>query len=128
MSVNDIGLEVIRETEDLVAHMGDIEVHKPLEVLVVNGGPVEIELESGIAHVTDIGPVAAVADGRRSAELEQHVGSLAVEVIDATGKAALPKVKLKSGVEVGIGLPGNVLGTLLAPLVSDLIVVVHHVI
>ena len=128
MAVNHVGLEVVREAEDLVADMGDIEVNKPLEVLVVDRSPVEVKLDSGVTHVTDIGPVAAVADGRRSAELEQHVGSLAVEVVDATGEAALPEIELESGVEVGVGLPGDVLCTLLAPLVSDLVVVVHHVI
>ena len=88
----------------------------------------EVEFETGVAHVTEVGPVAAVADGRRSADLEQHIGGLAVEVVEATGETIVEQLELKAGIEVGVGFPGDVLGTLLAPLECDLIVVVHDVV
>ena len=64
---------------------------------------------------------------RGDAEGEQHVGGLAVEVLEGSADAVEER-ELGTDVEVGVGLPGDVLSTLLAPLVCDLVVVVHHVI
>ena len=85
---------------------------------------VEIKLDTGVAHVAKVCPVVAVTDRRRCGDLEEHVGGLAVEVVDAAAQTVLEELELETGVEVGIGLPGDVLGTLLTPLISYLVVVV----
>ncbi len=41
----------------------------------------------------------------RSGQLEQHVGGLAVEDIDATRQTVVPEAELYADIEVGVGLP-----------------------
>ena len=94
--------------------MGGVEVDVPGEVLPLDGEPVQVQFDTAVADVAHVGPVAAGRIGRRNLDLEQHVGGHAVEVVDATGQAAVEQFEIKARVVVRIGFPGDVLGTALA--------------
>ena len=81
----------------------------PAEVFRLNGGSVKRDLETAVAHVTHVVVVARVARRRSHGEEEEHVGGLAVEVLDRTAQAAAEQLEVRTDVDVRVGLPRDLL-------------------
>ena len=88
--------------------MRQVDVDVPLHVFAADRGEVQVDLDTFVGHVADVGIVGRVTQRRCRGECHQHVGRLAVEVLDATRYAVLEYAEFDTGVEVGIGLPGDV--------------------
>ena len=88
--------------------MRQVDVDVPLHVFAADRGEVQVDLDTFVGHVADVGIVGRVTQRRCRGECHQHVGRLAVEVLDATRYAVLEHAEFDTGVEVGIGLPGDV--------------------
>ena len=95
----------VREHENLVGVVGEVDVGIPCEVLAAHDVAVECELDSGVTHVTDIVIIAGKTVGYRDGHIVEHVGCETVEVLCRTGETATEEFEIHSGVEVGVGLP-----------------------
>ena len=121
-------LDFSRKGKHFVPDMGDIEVQTPGHVICPDDVSAQNNLDTGVAHVTHIQIIAGISDRRRGIEREEHICRLAIEIIHTTGKTALEEAELNTCIEIGIGLPGDVPGTLLQPLICHRVIVVHNVI
>ena len=100
--------------------MGGVEVDAQLHILGVDDVAGERELDTPVVHVTDVVVVSGITDGRGGREPEEHIGGVAVEEFEAAVQDALEEGELETGVEVGVGLPGDVGITLLLESHGDL--------
>jgi len=119
-------LDCVRKPENLVVDIGDVEVNAPCQVLLFDEVCVKVEFGTGVAHISEVDEIAGIANGRRSAQWEQHVVCLPVEVVYAACEAAIQHFEFKAGVEVGVGFPSDARAAFLAPLICDFVVVVNY--
>ena len=100
--------ELGRQTVDDVLVVGHVEVQIPLHVLRADYRTVQGQLDTCVVYVADVVVVVRITHRQRHGQTEEHVRSLAVEVLDRTAQAALPEAEVNTGVDVGVGLPRNV--------------------
>ena len=62
---------------------------RPFQVLVADDVTIEFNLDTRVAHITNISIVTWVTKRRCQWEVEQHIRCLAVEILDTTTQAAL---------------------------------------
>jgi len=87
--------------------VGHVQREVPPEILRLDRGSVQVDFETAVPHVADIGVVARIAHRRSHREPEQHVRSLAVKILDGTAQAAAEEFEVHTGVDIGVGFPGN---------------------
>ena len=92
--------------------MRHVQVHAPNEILLADDVTTELNLNTTVSHITNVGPDRRVTGLGRYAQAEEHVRSLAVEDVDTTIEAITPETKLNTYVQVRVGLPRNILVTL----------------
>ena len=78
-------------------------------MLAVDGHKIEFDLNAAVAHVVDVGIIGRIAQRGRRGERQQHVGRAAKEILDAAGDRTPVKAEFQTGIEVGVGLPGDIL-------------------
>ena len=83
----------------------------PAQVLRANDVAAEYQLDTTVANITQIAVVAARTHSLGDRHPEEQVGGLLVIEIEATRQSVLPQTELNTNVEVGCGLPGDVLIT-----------------
>ena len=96
---------------DLVLQRGGVGEDVPLHLLGADEVDVEFELDTAVVHVTDVIPVAGVTGRGSHGEAVKHVGGVALEELD-TSADVLQEAEFDTGVEVGVGFPSDVAGTL----------------
>ena len=109
VTVQDRTFVVLVQHRDLVLVVCHVKVDVPAEISLADDVQTQIQLDTVVEHVSDIVVGAAVAAGKRNIDEAQHVGGLSAEELGATGEAAFEYVELHTGVEVAVGLPGDVL-------------------
>ena len=97
-----------RQHGDLVAQVRHVEIDVPLDMLPPDRRKVQLDFDAAVAHVAHVGVVGRIAQRRSYRERQQHVGRLAEEIFDASGNRTAQEAELHTGVEVGVGLPGEV--------------------
>ena len=95
--------------------MGEVEVHVPGEVGCPDGGGVQGDFNTRVAHRTHIDGIVARDDaGReRCGLVVKQVAGVAGEELDGTREAVLPQAEVYADVEVAVLLPGQFLVALL---------------
>ena len=91
--------------------MRSVEAHIPTEVLLTDNVGREAQLDTAVADVTDVAVVTAHTEALRHAQPEQQVAGLLVVEVQATAQTTLQEAELKTDVQVGRGLPGDILVT-----------------
>ena len=94
--------------------MGDVEVHRPCNVLRADDVAVEVYFDTAVHHVANIVVVAIISQRGRNRKPQQHVGGFALIELHATRKSALKQFKFKASVYVGVGFPRDVSLTFVA--------------
>ena len=94
--------------------MGDVEVHRPCNVLRADDVAVEVYFDTAVHHVANVVVITIISQRRRHREPQQHVGGFALIEFYTTRKSALKELKFKAGVYVGVGFPCDVLLTFVA--------------
>ena len=95
--------------DDLVGVVGEVEVCIPAEVSAAHDVAVHGELHSGVPHVADVVIVACETVGNRNGHIVEHVRSQTVEVLRGTGEATSEEFEVDTGIDIGVGLPCDVL-------------------
>ena len=77
--------------DQLILVMGHVEREVPYEVFGPDQVGVQLDFDTAVDHVADVGEDGRIAGFQRGSEFEQHVGGLAVEEVDAARQT--PKCK-----------------------------------
>ena len=121
VSVEHVVFVVVVEFQHLVLVCREVCPDGPSEVLGDNGVAVEFNLHSLVCHVAHVRRVASVAERERHLDSTEHVGGLAVEILNATAQSAVEHLELEACVDVGHSLPGDVFVTHLLQCESDVV-------
>ena len=124
LAVDLVLLVVVRQTYELVTVVRHVEVEAPQYVLRTDEVRSQVYFDTAVVHVADVGPYRGVSERRWNRKLEEHVRRGAVEEVDATGQAVAPESELYADVEVGVGLPRDILVTLAGEYRGDIAVTV----
>ncbi len=109
MPLEHIVLVVVVQAQHAVLVGRDVGPHRPLEVLGLYRIALKLYLHTLVGHVAHIGGIACITLGQRHLDRAQHVGGLAVEVLDASAQTAAEKLELDTGIDIGHRLPSDVL-------------------
>ena len=71
----------------------------------------QVDLETAVAHIADVGIITVVTHRRSYREEEQHIRRLAVEVLDRTAQTTVEQLEIDTGIDVGVGFPSDVFVT-----------------